>query len=63
MASNIFTIFSGNKWTSGTSFSIVFIKVFLGELLISVYPLLVRMEMEKVHIALCLSYKSVVIFE
>ena len=61
MASNIFTIFSGNKWTSGTSLSIVFIKVFLGELLISFYPLLVRME--KVHIALCLSYKSVVIFE
>ena len=63
MTSNIFTIFSGNKWTSGTSFSIVLIKVFLGELLISFYPLLVPMEMEKVHIALCLSYKSVVIFE
>ena len=61
MASNIFTIFSGNKWTSGTSSSIVSIKVFLGELLISFYPLLARME--KVHIALCLSYKSVVIFE
>ena len=37
MASNIFTVFSGNKWTSGTSFYNVFIKALFGKLL--VFPL------------------------